>query len=265
MVIPKIINFIWLGSETYPEKYEKNLDTFRKHNPDFEFKFWYDDDILKLITQLDLQEKWAKIPHLIQKCDLSRAAVMYQTGGIYSDFDFYCYKNLGKLIEGKEIYIVKEPPENTGIKAFNGFIASAPGNKFWLEWFDYAMERVDKGLIKTDQVMNSTGPDSLYRFCKMKNIELYSPCDIIPVVKIRKQFGISRVCKQVPYSETYYEELGNYTDTKWNEGTEWWAYPGIYIFISAIICLILIVLLLFLWKTGSHLSELGSKKIPIQF
>ena len=36
--IPKIIHFIWLGSEL-PEKYESIIDGWRKHNPDFESGF----------------------------------------------------------------------------------------------------------------------------------------------------------------------------------------------------------------------------------
>ena len=47
--IPKIIHFIWLGSEL-PDKYIEIINGWKKHNPEFEVWIWDDKKSSKLFS-----------------------------------------------------------------------------------------------------------------------------------------------------------------------------------------------------------------------
>ena len=40
--IPKIIHQIWIGNKPRPEKL---MDTWKEKNPDFEYKFWNEENL----------------------------------------------------------------------------------------------------------------------------------------------------------------------------------------------------------------------------
>ncbi len=92
MLIPKIIHVIWIGPNPYP--YGDYKDTWLEHNPDWELKFWTDDNLPPLYNQeiFDMMPVWAA------KADILRYELLYNYGGVYSDADSYCKKPLEPLI-----------------------------------------------------------------------------------------------------------------------------------------------------------------------
>jgi len=48
--------------------------------------------------------------------------IIYINGGIYSDADFYCCKNLDKLLEGQDYIYTFEPEEHGKNYLYNGFL-----------------------------------------------------------------------------------------------------------------------------------------------
>src|SRR5437870_12637372 len=70
----------------------------------------------------------------ICKCDFARFCVIYIFGGIYSDVDFYCSKNLDSLLENKHHIFTFEPEEHGKNYLYNGFFAAKPKNVFIYGW-----------------------------------------------------------------------------------------------------------------------------------
>ena len=45
MKIPRIFHQIWVGLEPFPDEYVALQETWRRHNPDWELRFWRDDNL----------------------------------------------------------------------------------------------------------------------------------------------------------------------------------------------------------------------------
>jgi mannosyltransferase OCH1-like enzyme len=239
-MIPKTIHRMWLDktimdNDYAPEKYQKYIQSFKTHNPDFRFVFWNMERVMALFDQhpeiSQYRELWFKLPHHIQKCDVARYLIMYLNGGIYVDLDFQCYQNLYPLLD-RELILVLEPKEHSKIyrdpvdaRLYNGFIGSVPGHPFWIDWLDY----IKTSLGKTTDVMYTTGPVNFRIFfdgSKYRDTSLVDTCDIMPIYFARWRSYISNDCVSRNNGvriirPNYHKNIGNYTDTKWNEGTGW--------------------------------------------
>lgn len=239
MTIPKIMHRMWLDAKNkstaiFPQFYNKHAETFEKYNQDFDIYFWNMDNVELLFQSYPELQKyyhiWSNMPHHIQKCDFARYAIMYIFGGVYADLDFVYYRNISPLLD-RELLLVLEPPEHSyyediDAKLFNGFIGSVPNHRFWLDWMDYII----LSLKKTSDVMETTGPSNFRKWFNIsdyRNTELADTCDLLPIYhvgddpspKLTKQCA-DRLGTNV-FKKNYHEKLGNYTDTKWTEGTGW--------------------------------------------
>ncbi|AYV85696.1 MAG: glycosyl transferase [Satyrvirus sp.] len=241
-MIPKIIHQMWLdkkisNNDYSPEKYKPFINSFREHNPEFIFEFWNMDrakDLFEKYPEIDKYKNiWYNLPHHIQKCDMARFLIIYLFGGIYIDLDFVCFKNLSPLLD-RELLLVYEPVEHSEIykdpierRLYNGFIGSVPKHKFWLDWLDFILE----SLKKTDDVMYTTGPINFRIFLnqsKYKNIKLTDTCDIIPLYFKNGSNYVTRNCvhrnnNSQKIDADYHKKIGNFTHTKWYEGSGWGA------------------------------------------
>ena len=82
--IPKIFHIIWIGPNPYP--FGEYKESWLKHNPHWELKYWNNDNLPDLYNQkiFDLIPSWAG------KADILRYELLYRYGGLYSDADSYC-------------------------------------------------------------------------------------------------------------------------------------------------------------------------------
>jgi hypothetical protein len=92
--IPKKIHQIWLGSPI-PDKYRDWGNTWKKFNPDWQYKLWTDDDIDDL--KLPNRKLYDSVNNLGAKSDLLRYHILNEFGGIYVDTDFECLKSFNDL------------------------------------------------------------------------------------------------------------------------------------------------------------------------
>jgi mannosyltransferase OCH1-like enzyme len=98
----------------------------------FEYKFWNDEDIDKLVRDEYSQywEMYQNFPIHIMKIDFVRLCFMHKFGGIYSDLDVFCYQNFySELTES--VYLLENPMGNDPIE--NSLMCSIPGDSFWIE------------------------------------------------------------------------------------------------------------------------------------
>jgi len=246
---------MWLDKNTLdnnyaPVKYNKFIESFDIHNKDFAVIFWNMKKVKRLFDDYPKISKykniWHKLPNHIQKCDMARYIILYIFGGLYIDLDFMCFKNLSPLLN-KELILVREPIELSGsdkIKISNAFIGSIPGHPFWPDWLEYIclslrakfarlpllLEGTPSNTVFSD-VMDTTGPTNFGQFfinSKYKNTELTNTCDIIPLSysygepnKIVAECIHKNNGSNIITGDDYYKYFGNYTHTKWFEGSGW--------------------------------------------
>ncbi len=93
--IPKIIHQIWLGGEL-PDKFRGFVDTWKKHHPTWEHKFWTDKDVDSIT--IERRDVFNAATNLGQKSDILRYEILRQQGGVYVDTDFECIKPFDDLL-----------------------------------------------------------------------------------------------------------------------------------------------------------------------
>jgi mannosyltransferase OCH1-like enzyme/GT2 family glycosyltransferase len=94
-VIPKNLHMIWIGGQI-PLKYNRLIESWRKHHPDWNFKIWGDEDL----TDFNMVNKVAynAVPNMGVKSDILRYEILYRYGGLYIDTDFECIKPFNDLL-----------------------------------------------------------------------------------------------------------------------------------------------------------------------
>ena len=84
-IIPKKIHYCWFGGSELPDKYKKNIESWKKYCPDYEIIRWdesnYDVYKNRYMSQAYDSKKWAFVT------DYARIDIIYQEGGIYFDTD----------------------------------------------------------------------------------------------------------------------------------------------------------------------------------
>ena len=92
--IPKIMHFIWLGSNKIPDIYLLYIESWLKNHHDWTFAFWNDYNIPQLFNQ----EFFDKAETMAMKADILRYELLYFYGGVYVDCDFLSFKNIDELL-----------------------------------------------------------------------------------------------------------------------------------------------------------------------
>lgn len=209
--IPKIIHTMWINKNLpYEdveelEKYKIHKKTWLKNNKDFIFMYWSGKMIIELIKSHYPQylNFYIKLSPNISKCDFARFLIINAYGGLYTDCDFYCKKNISSLLIG-ENYFIFEPSEH-GEYLCNGFFAAVPNNDFVIGWINKMINN-DPSL----DVMNKTGPSGLLTYYKQTQhkILIGNVCDVL---SITKDNSISKTCKI----------YNGYVGTIWTDGSGW--------------------------------------------
>jgi mannosyltransferase OCH1-like enzyme len=93
--IPKLIHYIWVGGKPLPQRFQKNIESWIEHNPEFKIILWNEDNIdfsHDFIRVAFKQKKWAFVS------DFARLAILKQYGGVYLDTDVFTVKSLEPLL-----------------------------------------------------------------------------------------------------------------------------------------------------------------------
>ena len=101
-LIPKKIHYIWIGENPLPEKFQTNIETWKKYNPDYEIIQWNESnyDFMKCDYIKEAYES---------KCysfasNYARLDIVHEHGGIYLDTDVECVANFDKLLNDKAFF-----------------------------------------------------------------------------------------------------------------------------------------------------------------
>lgn len=95
-MIPKIINYVWLGKGEMNERSKLCIESWRKYLPDYQIIEWNEGNF-------DINcSNWVKHSYENKKyaftSDFARLWALYQNGGIYMDTDVELYKPLDEFL-----------------------------------------------------------------------------------------------------------------------------------------------------------------------
>lgn len=93
-MIPKIIHQIWLGENPVPDQFRVWSSDIQKKHPDWEYRFWTDENIQEFDAKALLEE----CESFAAKSDVIRLLAVAKYGGVYLDMDIECLKPLDTLI-----------------------------------------------------------------------------------------------------------------------------------------------------------------------
>ena len=121
-MINKIIHLIWLqGFDNLPDIYKPILQNNQKVLHDYQFIFWDDKNIRKLLTTSynELITMYDACKIYQAKSDIARYCIIHSNGGIYADVDFKFYKKIDLFLKKDFICVIFGQ-----FKILNGFFGS---------------------------------------------------------------------------------------------------------------------------------------------
>jgi hypothetical protein len=107
----KVPGIIWQTMKTnrVPVFMKDCAATWIGHNPEYEYRFYDDDDIINFIKK-DFPAylgAYKKIKYGASKADLWRYLIMYKYGGVYADMDCRCINPLRQWIDPEAAYVTQ--------------------------------------------------------------------------------------------------------------------------------------------------------------
>lgn len=169
-VIPKTLHFVWIGDESKCPHH--CIDSWRKHNPEYEVRIWGNHDYRDIDWQF--KEQMARIHEtgqLYGVADMMRWEILYRHGGIALDADAICLAPLPDWLHRCTAFACWQNELSQPGLISNGYVGTAPGNAlvgFLLETLksekDLAWRHTYFGLKKKKRSSwKTTGPGLLTR------------------------------------------------------------------------------------------------------
>ena len=187
-MIPKIIHQTYKHMSPLPEVYATCQSTILELHPDFEYKFWTDEDMFDEIkTNFPLYyEAFMALPRMIMRIDMFRYFLMYQYGGLYVDLDYMMFKPFDMLESDAKIVLPSNREECRNSTKYtctgNSIFASEPNHPFWKMVIDTLFTNKREKFRTNQDVVNGTGPVFLYEMTKLwlkenphRSSEIYVP------------------------------------------------------------------------------------------
>jgi len=138
MKIPKIIHQTW-KTKKIPLKWRKYQKKVKKLHPDWEYRFWTDEEIDSFVKSNfpDFYDIFNKFSRHIMRIDVIRYLIMYKLGGLYLDLDYemlkpFDFKDASLVLPMNRSRNAGDPFNCIG----NCIFASVPEHKFWQHVID---------------------------------------------------------------------------------------------------------------------------------
>lgn len=157
--IPKVI---WQTMKTnrVPVLMKNYVDTWLTQNPEYEYRFYDDEDILNFLTNEfpEFLEGYKELKFGASKADLWRYLIIYKHGGIYADMDCICNNSLRKWLDPSALFVTQ-----LGINKdlCQWLIISVPGNPLFLKTAEKSLENILKKNYKASHYGFKYGDNKL--------------------------------------------------------------------------------------------------------
>lgn len=169
MTIPKIIHQTYKNNNL-PKTYKLCQDEIKKLHPDFEYRFYTDEDIDNFIKKYfpEYYKRFNELPRMIMKIDMFRYFLMYKYGGLYADMDYLMFKPFDILDKSVVIPTNRDVKNGNLTSLGNCFFASVPNHPFWKSLIDtlHILDRKALPYQGFDNVIKSTGPLFVFNMYK---------------------------------------------------------------------------------------------------
>jgi hypothetical protein len=159
--IPKIIHQIWIGPKTAPLKL---METWKNKNPDFEYIFWNESEMVNRNLNLECQEKINIINEINGKADIIRWEILYQYGGVFIDADSICLEPFDDYFMCKKAFASYENEEMRKGLVATGTMGFYPKHPLCRDILNWIKSDDSTELIKKYPAWFSVGPGILTRF-----------------------------------------------------------------------------------------------------
>ena len=90
-MIPKIVHYIWFGSNPYPDKVKTCIESWKKHLPDYQIMLWNEETFDIASSCPFVQEAYEKKKYAFVS-DYVRLWALKRYGGVYLDTDIEILK-----------------------------------------------------------------------------------------------------------------------------------------------------------------------------
>jgi mannosyltransferase OCH1-like enzyme len=141
--IPKRIVCTWKTKDIVGTDLEYSVEVMKKMNPEYEFEIFDDSDCRNFIADTYDERVLKAYDDLIPgafKADLWRYCYLYKNGGVYLDIKTVCVKTLDSILNGKDMFLVRDI-ENTWI--YNGVMAIIPEHPLLKITIDEVVRRIE--------------------------------------------------------------------------------------------------------------------------
>ena len=127
MLIPKVIHYIWLGTNEIDKISLKCMDSWSKILPEYKIVRWNDEKCKNIISKnLYARQAYEKRKYAFVS-DYLRLYILYNYGGVYMDTDVQVFKSIDKFLEN-DAFTCFENRESIP----TALMAAKKGNK-WIE------------------------------------------------------------------------------------------------------------------------------------
>ena len=226
MTIPKIIHQTW-KNDTVPEPLLSYRERWMEKYPDFEFKFYTDEDLENIVKERYPQYLglYKSFTSPIERVDFARYVILEKYGGIYADLDMIPINKISDDVFDTENIIFSSEPIEHAKKIYsrrvvlcNAFMMSPPQHEFWPKLIKYIVDNYEHNLSP----VYTTGPMIITRYYEnhlidFKNITISSPCDFFPICNK----GFSK--KTQTYHDVVYENVSEECDISKAYAAHLWA------------------------------------------
>ena len=121
-MIPKIIHFVWVGTQPKPQLVLDCIASWKKFCPDYEIIEWNNDSLANIdnryVHQAFKNKKWAFVS------DYLRLYALEKMGGFYFDSDLEITQNIDKFRNNK--FVTGHEMLNNAVFPFTAFMGSEP-------------------------------------------------------------------------------------------------------------------------------------------
>lgn len=215
--VPKKVFQTWKSEDQLIPYQKRSRESVKQLYPDHEYKLWSDADIEAFVTAEYPEfheDTWQRMTPFIKKIDCWRYMLLYKQGGIYFDIDVIVKRNMEHLFDVPgAAYVPAQNPwmlwRNGADAASPAIIASAPGNRFWLEMLEHIRMHHTKEYLKdhpNEEVLAATGPIAVAQALKKFKREGTDPLVLLSETRL----GIGQL-----KSLSYYSYHENQHDVTW--------------------------------------------------